>query len=97
MKRSKYIEIKKENESNKTDLIGGSMDRDKVLEVLENDHEKITYRYTNREEFNEAFAVAKYDIKAMQELIKIIEGDLKGVEWEEAILQVIQRARRIAR
>ena len=72
------------------------MTRTEVLEALEKDREKVTWRYANREEFNEMHAVAKYDIKAMQELIKIIEGDLQGAEWEEAILRVIQTARRIA-
>ena len=72
------------------------MTRSEVLTTLEKESETVSFRYEHREEFREAMAIARYDIKAMQELIQIIEGDLKGPEWEDAILKVIQAARRIA-
>lgn len=72
------------------------MTRTEVLSILEKAGETVSYRYEHREEFREAMAVARYDIKAMQELVKIISGDLKGPEREEAIIDIIRAARRIA-
>jgi hypothetical protein len=71
----------------------GNMKRPEAMQHIAKAGTSISYRYEHLQEVNEALGIAIEDISGMDRLIKIIESDLKGEEWENAILQVIQEAR----
>lgn len=68
------------------------MTRKEALETLEKTQDSVSYRYTHREEVNEAFA-----IHLIQQLVEITESDLNGEELNNAIYAVVASARRIGR
>ena len=71
----------------------GNVKRPEAMQHIAKAGTSISYRYEHLQEVNEALGIAIEDISGMDRLIKIIESDLKGEEWENAILEVIQGAR----
>lgn len=73
------------------------MTRKEVLETLEKVQDSVSFKYNHREEVNKAFAIARADIRLVQELVEITESDLNGEDLDNAIYAVVASARRIAR
>ena len=69
------------------------MKRQEALQHIAKAGTSVAYRYEHWNEVNQALGIAIEDISGMDRLMKIIEGDLKGEKWENAILEVIQGAR----
>lgn len=73
------------------------MTRKEALEILERAQDSVSYKYTHREEVNEAFAIARSAIRLIQQLVEITESDLNGEELNNAIYAVVASTRRIGR
>ena len=73
------------------------MTRNEVLETLEKLQDSVSYKYTHREEVNEALAIAQCDVRLAQQLVEITESDLNGEELNNAIYVVVASARKIGK